>query len=972
MVNWMSTKNIVCIIDALDECEPRYLQQLLGDFKRLVSLCRTRCTVFITFQPTTAIQDLAGPLDDRNSLNLDEVMGQDRKILIQESLGDKKFETLRKELEQGNCTPLATRLLSHLDYNKGLGDPRSMSYDEIYRKILVQIDVPQLWLRDVLVCTAFAERPMTVSELAFAMGIPDLDQISGEQVTLQKIRITAPKQLEEDLELAMRPLMQVESGIVRLIHSTFRAFIRHYLNKKLMPEVRFGLPSETATWHLVMLRKCMLTLCLPELRDGCNEIPSPRPFRSLCAHPATPLTESFAVYANSMWPRHLLTTQEVLKDSGGQPELIANCLSCFWNNGAITSWWARSFKPSQGYFIPKTDAGSVSLALHLMISLGLMAFIPPPSLESIASSDFKSAISASIDLDDIGTTVDLLLRAADVRFDLWLSAVKECCKNGQLAILSAIIKRQGKQLSKDKIQECLEITAEYGNWPLASQLMAHASQSNELPHNKVLADIIVVAAHYGHDGVVFELLRATSDPDCQDEGPETSSAKLTRELVVSDNGPQNIEDHDCVDGRGSFRTKTTPEEDDNQGAIEAPEPEKMDQEGTSTKTSWLSEALFSAAEFGSEAVVRILLEHGAQHISRDLELNWTPLHAAAYKGNSEAVEQLLDHDADLEDTDYQDATPLMLACLGDFPHTAQALLARGSDPDHIAYKSCKYRAIHIAARNGNVDLVRLLLESGASENVRLGAPEHSTPLHIAVAWADEGRKHADVVRILCQFGSDVNAAAQEGSTAMHMAVQNAACDKNMVQALLRYGADIDRKDDKGFSPLYYAVKNKREQLAKYLWNPWDSRGLRNISVLFHAAATGRLIRVQQLLAAGEDTKKKDAWGRIALDVAVTEEVRRELCKSENVDEKLLSDQAEVSMASSETSCAFLKQRHTKENVDLVEWNCDNCNRLLDGVMFYLKFSANYYNGSRLLRLFRRLQHREYVGPLRWMFQRFKL
>ncbi|PNP61156.1 hypothetical protein FNYG_14113 [Fusarium nygamai] len=891
-----------------------------------------------------AIRDLIGLLDDRNSLNIDEVMGQDREIFLREALSDDKFETLRKELEQGNCTPLATRLVSHLNYNGELGEPRSMSYDQIYLKALVQIDVPHLWLRDVLVCTAFAERPLTINELAAAMGVPDSHQISGEQVSLQKIRIAAPKQLEEDLKLTMRPLIQVENGVVRLVHSTFRTFIRRHLNSILVPEVRFGLPSEAARWHSLMLRKCMLTLSLPELRDGCNEIPSSRPFRSLCVHPTAPLAESFAVYATSMWPRHLLKTQEFLRDSGGKLELIDNCLSCFWNDGAIKSWWAESFRASQGYFIPKTDAGSGDFALRLMTSLGLRAFIPPSLLENNDPSDLMPAISASINLDDMATTMDLLLRAADMKLDLWLLAVKGCCKYGQPALLKAIIKQRGEQLSVDQIQECLKITAEQGNWPVASELMAHSSRSNLLPQSKALAEIIGVAAHYGQDGIVGEMLRAVSYPDCQDKGSQTPPVSLTREVAMSDNDTQNIKDNDCADRRDGVGTMETPEEEDNEGEIDAHESEKMDQEVITTDTSWLSEALFSAAEFGSEAAVRILLENGATHTCTTSELEWTPLHVAACEGNSEAVEQLLDHDADLERTDDQDATPLMLACLGEYPHTAQALLSRGSDPDHIAYKSHKYRALHIAARNGNADLVRLLLESGASENARLDAPEHSMPLHIAVAWADEGRKHADVVRILCQFGSDANASAQEGSTAMHMAVQNAACGKDMIMALLQYGADIDQKDEEGRSPLYYAIQNRKE-LVPYLWNPSDSPELRDLSVLFHAAATGRLTRVEQLLAAGEDKTKKDTWGRIALDVAVTKEVRRELCKPDIVDEKGLGDEDKVAIDSSETYCAFLKQRQSNGYIRLGEWSCDNCDRPLDGVMFYRKYQLSLMDYS---------------------------
>ncbi|EXK36567.1 hypothetical protein FOMG_09741 [Fusarium oxysporum f. sp. melonis 26406] len=557
-------------------------------------------------------------------------------------------------------------------------------------------------------------------------------------------------------------------------------------------------------------------------------------------------------------------------------------------------------------------------------------------LKDYDSAIFLLAITASIfNLDDVETTKAVLLDAADKNQDRWMLAIKTCCRYGRPEILKAILREWVEntkpELLEQEIQECLQIAAEHGSWPVVSQLIDVAKMSHLMSHSEIVLEIIKTAAQYGRDGIVHEMIQKTEEDVYEHESSKTPDLQPTGGGAMSGNDAQDLKDNAQAGERNAPEAGTMQGEQDDEESSSVHKPTEGSQDIAITRTRWLSEALFQAVEFGSEAVVKILLDNGATSKCTTIDgLHWTPPHVAAYEGNSEAMEQVLDHDADLECTDDQGATPLMVASLSNHSHTAGALLARGSNPDHIAIESHKYRALHIAARNGNSDLVRLLLESGASEDPRLAEPEQSTPLHLAVSWSDGSPKHVKVVQTLCEFGADPNGAAQHGRTPIHMAVENAHCDKDVVLMLLRYGASIDKEDDKGLPPLYYAIRNG-SNLVQHLWNPDNSSKLKGVPVLFHAAATGNLARVKQLIAAGVDQTEKDKWGRTALDVAAAKAVRQTLRNSDNAD-KEGKDEADRNLT--EAYCPSLGKRFTGDYKRLAGWNCDKCKTLLDGVLFY--------------------------------------
>lgn len=176
--------------------------------------------------------------------------------------------------------------------------------------------------------------------------------------------------------------------------------------------------------------------------------------------------------------------------------------------------------------------------------------------------------------------------------------------------------------------------------------------------------------------------------------------------------------------------------------------------------------LLIATYAGRHDIVQLLLERGARasffeacalglvgdvrrHLREHPELvwqwshdGWPPLHLAAFFGHRETAEVLLDAGADVHAVARNSEANLAInaAAAGKLadrrPEIVRLLLTRGSPVDGRGSPT-GHTPLHEAAFNGDLALVRVLLESGADRSVRTG--EGETALEIAVK---HGRQEA--------------------------------------------------------------------------------------------------------------------------------------------------------------------------------------------------------------------------------------
>ena len=170
-----------------------------------------------------------------------------------------------------------------------------------------------------------------------------------------------------------------------------------------------------------------------------------------------------------------------------------------------------------------------------------------------------------------------------------------------------------------------------------------------------------------------------------------------------------------------------------------------------------------------------------------------------------------------------------------------------------------------AARDGHVDIVRLLLDV---VDVNVQDKEGCTALMKAVT-----RGHENIVRALLGAGADVNKKDSDKRTALMMAASKGLL--NIAKDLLRAGAKVDEKDDYDRTALFLAIIayniDNREAIVHELLRAGANVKIRNKgghTALMMAVNVGmkheaKMVIVRMLLEAGADVNDKETINEIS-------------------------------------------------------------------------------------------------------------
>jgi ankyrin repeat protein len=111
-----------------------------------------------------------------------------------------------------------------------------------------------------------------------------------------------------------------------------------------------------------------------------------------------------------------------------------------------------------------------------------------------------------------------------------------------------------------------------------------------------------------------------------------------------------------------------------------------------------------------------------------------------------------------------------------------------------------------AANNGDVEVVKLLLDKGADATIYMA--DRQTPIHAVIAGRSSEKQAIDLIGLLHKAGTDVNVVAlinhpQEirGGTALHYAVRKR--QKEVIKQLASLGIDMNAVDQDGLTALDY-------------------------------------------------------------------------------------------------------------------------------------------------------------------------
>ena len=349
-------------------------------------------------------------------------------------------------------------------------------------------------------------------------------------------------------------------------------------------------------------------------------------------------------------------------------------------------------------------------------------------------------------------------------------------------------------------------------------------------------------------------------------------------------------------------------------------------------------ALHKASDLGSEEMVLLLLQAGAEHFHKT-ERGMTPLHLAARQGFLAIVKLLVLAGASVHRQTIDRLTPLDFAAAGGHTSTASFLLDNGAKIGHMGQDG--WQAIHRSARNGQIDTIALLLSRGA--DVLVKDHKGNIPLH---SVARSGNRQA--VELILNSRPEIKrdqlfAKDNAGSTARMVAFYCAQFDiykflrdverestghSNLTSAdavtvtieeghyskirrmLNKKDFELEQHDENGQPPLHVAIQEQKEDIAKLLlehgasvesvgfhkWTPLQiaasvgnvrlvnlclkhgadihSRSFSDQTVLHKACSSNSVEVVRILLEAGADPEATNDRGMRALHIACHHNNRR--------------------------------------------------------------------------------------------------
>ncbi|KAK6358105.1 hypothetical protein TWF730_007460 [Orbilia blumenaviensis] len=266
-----------------------------------------------------------------------------------------------------------------------------------------------------------------------------------------------------------------------------------------------------------------------------------------------------------------------------------------------------------------------------------------------------------------------------------------------------------------------------------------------------------------------------------------------------------------------------------------------------------------AAENGHGAVVKILLEAGAELDTKCDSHGQTPLSWAAANGREAVVKILLEAGAELDTKSKSGQTPLSWAAQYGYEVVVKILLEAGAELDTKSKSG--QTPLSWAAANGREAVVKILLEAGAELDTK--SESDRTPL----SWAAANGREA-VVKILLEAGAELDTKSESDRTPLSWAAANGR--EAVVKILLEAGAELDTKSESDRTPLSWAAANGREAVVKILLEAGaelDSKSKSGGTPLSLAAANGCEAVVNILLEAGAELDTKSESGGTPLSLA---------------------------------------------------------------------------------------------------------
>jgi ankyrin repeat protein len=654
-------REVICIVDALDECSEesrnRLIRMMMSTFSAPDAKKTVGCLkVLVTSRPLLEIE-AQFESDNINRLRVEDetlTVAQDVARVIEHRLHGLKskriltpetcevVERMLKEKADGTFLWISLVLESivYLPSRKLKTVKQTLNaipkdLDHLYARAIPELDEANRRIsRRLLSILLVATRPLSLDEINICLSL-DLD--TEELADLEE---------EPDINHTVKTLgglfIRIAQSQVSFVHQTAREYLlRDSSSTSPRKSMQHSIDSLGA--NLTLAQSCLRYLLLQdwvtylELASDCE----PNMYATRLLGDLPEAQSSFYRYAAANWPIHI--------GAGGpnylpEPELRKEMDAlCDQSSKPFAIWWScyTGFNLYNAY-----SSGSY---FHYVAAEG----------DWVVLKELLTGRSSDVDAYDEAGRTPLL----------------EAAMNGHEAVAKLLI---DKGAAVDSIDDdgCVPLlhAAENGHEAMAKLLLDKSADINAA--SKDGRTPLLAAAANGHEVVVTLLLRNNAAVDAADEYHRTPL------LVAAENGHEAVVE--LLLGKGADMNAA-------------------DGDG------WTP--LLQATKNGHEQVVKRLLAKAAP-VNAGNKYGWTPLLEAARKGHEGVAKLLLDNDAGLEAMDGYGWTPLWWATNDSRVAVAKLLLEKGADVDAKADSSSQTPLVW-AVEHDQKAIVKLLLEHGA-------------------------------------------------------------------------------------------------------------------------------------------------------------------------------------------------------------------------------------------------------------------
>ncbi|KAK1236987.1 hypothetical protein MKX08_007935 [Trichoderma sp. CBMAI-0020] len=880
-----SAGEIVCLLDAIDECEDQSGQGRSELLKALCSLYGTKIRnksnlkFLLTSRPYVGIYRSLQPiqLPGLPVIHLSGESEDEIRKIAQEinTYIDARVKDVgeRLHLSHGECNLLLKKLKSVpnrtylwvylvLDFiEKSINISNTMiiqatlniptTVNEAYERILSKsFDTAQA--RKALHIIVAAARPLTLREMNFALSLEN-----GGQQSYDDLGLVPDDRFHQTLRNICGLCVVVVDSRVFLLHQTVKEFlVKEDINQTV------GSDGGSQGWKCSLepqeSHRILAEICIWHLLAGLNITPG--------SPTELDWQRIFLNYSAKHWASHF--RQMPIETQSAMTESIL--MICDTTSSCCRTWFEIYWTTTNTMFPGGFTTLMMASYFGLDFAVRSLLTISDIELDAQDYGYYRSALCWAA-RNGFHRVAKLLLSGVRHKMGIFKRPFKKRAKvdlqdiygrapltyavwNENVTLVQLLIKAGGRAHLRDEVDGTpLSYAFCNGNARIIDLL---AKKKRRVDIENDINRLLLSAAAKGHEEVISLLLK-TNRADIDTRGAfsqtplilavNTHDERIVK-LLLETGADVNVHDRD---GRTPLIIATSKQDEAKIKLLleSGADVNAHDRNGHTP--------LIIATSEREKAIVKLLIESGAD-VNVHTKDGRTPLIIATFQQDEAKIKLLTGAGADVNAHDRNSQTPLKIATYNRHWRIVNLLIEAGADVN--AHTTDNGTCLTIAADDREWTTVKLLIKAGAEVNAR--DKEGQTALMRASYENQEA-----TVKLLLEAGADVNSHNEFGQTALMRA--SAEGHEAIVKLLLKAGAFIDARENDSYTALIFASQNGWGAVVKLLLEAGADvhAHVGGQTALMRASADGHEATIKLLLEAGADVNAYDDYGQTALTYA---------------------------------------------------------------------------------------------------------